>query len=452
MSDAVLIVGAGIAGLTAAQHIADAGAKAIVIERQPIIGGKLAAPLTRANAIGNRAEGEAVPLLDSLAANDNIEILTNATLEALQGRAGNFTATIRERARFVTDQCTRCKLCHGVCPVVVPNEFDVGLTFRKAIYTPMIKTLPEAWAIDIDNCLNSPPNYLPCNRCIEVCDDDAIHFDQALDSIHEIRAVAVVLAPGMQIESGDGYEELGYGVHPDVVTSAEMQRLLESPGPTGGFAMRPSNEEYPESVLLVLDNPSPFGLYIVSSQAKQLLEQDIANVSVLVLSQPTSEVAAQQLAETTGINAHWGASFRTEVKDGDDISVSFEDLVEKRYVEDRYEMIVICVDVTPPQALTDLAKAAEIDLDDNGYLAVQGTNGARIETGRQGIFVAGCGSGPKNIRDSIAEAKTAAASALAQLNPILLEDSQAKTTTSPTADNDMRAQIEKLLFALIERT
>ena len=284
MSDAVLIVGAGIAGLTAAQHVADAGAKAIVVERQPVVGGKLAAPMTAAKSMGSRAEGEATPLLDALAANDNIEILTNATLEALEGRAGNFSATIRERARFVTDECTRCKLCHAVCPVVVPNEFDVGLTFRKAIYTPMIKTLPEAWAINIDDCLNTPPNYLPCNRCVEVCDDNAIHFDQALDKVHEKHVVAVILAPGMQIESGEDYEELGYGIHPDVVTSAEMQRLLESPGPTGGFATRPSNEEYPEKVLLVLDDPSPFGLYIVASQAKQLLEQDIPYVSVLVLS------------------------------------------------------------------------------------------------------------------------------------------------------------------------
>ncbi|MDH3440824.1 MAG: FAD-dependent oxidoreductase, partial [Gammaproteobacteria bacterium] len=354
MTDAILIVGAGIAGLTAAQQVADSGARAIVVERQPVVGGKLAAAMTKSHAIGNRAEGEAVPLFDSLAENDNIEILTNATLESIEGRAGNFTASIRERARFVTDECTRCKKCHNVCPVVLPNEYDVGLTFRKAIFTPMITTLPEAWAIDIDNCLNTPPNYLPCNRCVEVCEDDAIFFDQALVTLHERHVGAVVLAPGMRIETGEGYSDLGYGAHPDIVTSAEMQRLLESPGPSGGFAIRPSNEEYPDNVLLVLDDPSPFGLYIVASQVKQLLEQDIGTVVVLVLSQPTSEAAANALKDKTGIAVHWGASFRVE-PDGDAISVSFEDFGEKKLLRQKYEMIVLCVDVLPPDELEKLA-------------------------------------------------------------------------------------------------
>ena len=451
MSDAVLIVGAGIAGLTAAQRIAAAGATAIVVERQPIIGGKLAAPMTKSNAIGDRAEGEPVPLFQSLAENDNIEFITNATLTSVSGRAGSFNVSITERARFVTDDCTRCKLCHAVCPVVLPNEFDVGLTFRKAIYTPMITTMPEAWAIDIENCLNTPPNYLPCNRCTEVCDDNAIHFDQALETKHERNVSAVILAPGMQIQSGEEFSELGYGAHPDVVTSAELQRLLESPGPSGGYASRPSNEEYPESVLLVLDDPSPFALYIVASQAKQLLDQDVETVSVLVLSPPTSEEAAQQLTEKTGINVHWGAAFRVQPQDGN-LGVSYEDFTEKKYVKQDFDMIVLCVDVEPPDGLQALAEVAGVSVGESGYLAVSGANGANVESSEPGILVAGCGSSPKNIRDSIAEANAAADKAVGLLNPILLEGEAAAASSPAGPNDDMRNQIEKLLFALVERT
>ena len=450
MSDAVLIVGAGIAGLTAAQRIAAAGATAIVVERQPIIGGKLAAPMTKSNAIGDRAEGEPVPLFQSLAENDNIEFITNATLTSVNGRAGSFNVSITERARFVTDDCTRCKLCHAVCPVVLPNEFDVGLTFRKAIYTPMITTMPEAWAIDIENCLNTPPNYLPCNRCTEVCDDNAIHFDQALETKHERNVSAVILAPGMQIQSGEEFTDLGYGAHPDIVTSAEMQRLLESPGPSGGYASRPSNEEYPESVLLVLDDPSPFGLYIVASQAKQLLDQDIETVSVLVLSQPASEEAAQQLTEKTGINVHWGAAFRVEPQDGN-IGVSFEDFTDKKYVRQNFDMIVLCVDVEPPEGLATLAETAGVSIGESGYLRVSGTNGGQIESSEPGILIAGCGSAPKNIHDSICDANAAADKAVSLLNPILLEGEGAEAPAQAAPNDDMRAQIEKLLFALVER-
>jgi heterodisulfide reductase subunit A len=452
MTDSILVLGSGIAGLSAAQRIADSGAKAIVVERKVIIGGNLAAPMTTSTAIGNRAEGENIPLFDSLAENDNIEIITNATLSSIEGRAGNFIASISEKARFVTDACTRCKLCHGVCPVVLPNEFDAGLTFRKAIFSPMLKTLPDIWAIDIENCLNTPPNYLPCNRCIDVCDDNAIHFDQALVTVHERHVGAVVLAPGMRIESGEGYADLGYGLHPDIVTSAEMQRLLESPGPTGGYASRPSNEEYPESVLLVLDEPSPFALYIVASQAKQLLDQDIETVSILVLSQPTSAEAAQNLTEATGINVHWGAAFNVDPQE-DSISVSFEDFAEKKLTKQNYEMIVLCVDVGPADELKSLAEIAGVQVDNHGYLVATGTNGARIESSQPGIFVAGCGSGPKNIRDSIAEANAAADAAVAQLNPILLGDGGSDAAETPAAppEEDMRAQIEKLLHALISQ-
>lgn len=441
MTDSILIVGGGIAGLTAAQQVADAGAKAIVVEREPIVGGRLAAPMTKAHAIGSRAEGEAIPLFDALAEDGNIEILTNSTLTAVSGRAGNFKANITERARFVTDDCTRCKLCHAVCPVVMPNEFDAGLTFRKAIFTPMITTLPEAWAINIDNCLNTPPNYLPCNRCVEVCEDDAIHFDQALQQSHERHVAAVILAPGMQVSSGEDYADLGYGAHPDILTSAEMQRLLESPGPSGGFATRPSNEEYPESVLLVLDDPSPFALYIMSSQAKQLLEQDVDKVTILALSQPTGAETVAELTEKTGIDVHWGTAFKVDAGD-DTIEVSFEDFTLKKFVRQAYEMIVLCTDVAPPAGIDELAKAAAIPLADDGYLAPGDTSG---------IFIAGCGGGPKNIRESMAEARAAAEAALAQLNPILLDGDAENSPGAPPPDDDMRVQIERLLFALIDQ-
>ena len=461
MTDSILIVGGGVAGLHAALECADAGARAIVVERGPVVGGRLAAPMTAAQAIGNRAEGMKIPLFDALGDNDLIEILTLSTLETIEGRPGNFTASVRERARFVTDACTRCKLCRAVCPVVLGNEFDAGLTYRKAIYTPLSETLPEAYVIDIDVCLNTPPNYLPCNRCVEVCDDDAIHFDLPLDTLHERQVGAIVLAPGFQVEDGSGFADLGYGASPDVVTSAELQRLLEAPGPTGGFASRPSDEEYPDSVLIVLDDPSNFSLYVVASQANQLIEQDIATVAALVLSPPPDDgdyAEALQLAEKTGINVRWGATFRIDTTPANALQVSYEDLAVKRYTEETYDMVVLCTDVEPPDGIAGLAEVCGTDLSDDGYIAVTGTDRAGVCTSRAGVFVAGCASGPKNIRDSIAAAKAAAAAALEQLDPRLLAGTMDAAREQPppgpasqVSPEDMRAQIERLLYALIDR-
>lgn len=459
MTDSILIVGGGIAGLYAATQCSNAGARAIVIEQGPVVGGKLAATMTEATAIGNRAEGVDTPLFEALAENDNVEIITLANLENIDGRPGNFTVSIRERARFVTDACTRCKLCRAVCPVVVSNEYDAGLTYRKAIYTPMGETFPDEWVIDIENCLNKPPNYLPCNRCIEVCDDDAIYFNLPLDTVHERQVGAVILAPGFQIEGGENFAELGYGAHPDIVMSAEMQRLLESPGPTGGYASKPSNEEYPDSVLLVLDNPSHFALYIVASQVHQLLEQDVTTVAALVLAQPAADSdfsEVTKLVEQTGVQVHWGTMFKVEPTAEDTLDVSYEDFSEKRYVEANYDMVVLCSDVHPPDGLAQLAQTAGIELADDGYLAASNGNGPGVATSQPGIFVAGCGSGPKNIKSSIADAQAAANAALTQLNPRLLdsgvaaegEEREAAATAAASPD-EMRQQIEKLLYALI---
>lgn len=462
MTDSVLIVGGGIAGLHAALRCADAGARATVVEHGPVVGGRLAAPMTRATAIGNRAEGLEVPLFAALADNDNIDILTHATLERISGGPGNFDATIRERARFVTDACTRCKLCHTACPVVRSNDYDAGLTFRKAIYTPMAETLPAPYVIDIDSCLNTPPNYLPCNRCVEVCDDNAIFFDLPLETVHERHVGAVILAPGFQVEDSAAYEELGYGVHPDIVTSAELQRLLESPGPTGGYASRPSNEEYPDSVLLVLDRMSRFAFYIVASQVRQLLEQDIDNITVLVLSQPSSDdacVAAKQFADATGIALRWGAMLTLDVANDDAVGASFEEFTAQRVAKESYDMVVLCTDVEPPDSLAELAQTADVELLDDGYIRSSDNNGISIATSRPGIFVAGCASGAKNIKYSLTDAKAAAGAALAELDPRLLNSEIPATPSNeqigvPTPDTgpDLQGQIENLLYALLDRS
>jgi heterodisulfide reductase subunit A len=241
--------------------------------------------------------------------------------------------------------------------------------------------------------------------------------------------------------------------------SGELQRLLESPGPTGGYASKPSNEEYPESVLLVLDNPSHFALYIVASQVHQLREQDIETVAVLVLSQPTADsdyAEVTELVERTGVQVHWGTMLKVDPTADNTINVSYEDFSAKHLVQATYDLVVLCSDVHPPDGLAELAQTTGVELADNGYIAVSDANGSGIATSQPGVFVAGCASGPKNIKASIADATAAASTALAQLDPRLLQDELAPAGdepqpagTPPASPDDMRQQIEQLLYALI---
>ncbi len=459
MTDSILIVGGGVAGINAAMECADAGARVHLVEHGPVIGGKLAATMTKAPAIGDRAEGEAVPLLEALENNDKIEILTLSSLDSIEGGPGNFDVSIRQRGRFVTDACTRCKLCHKVCPVVEANDYDAGLTFRKAIYTPLPETLPQEYVIDIDNCLNSPPNYLPCQKCVEICEDDAIHFDLPVETVHERHVGAVILAPGFQIEDAGSLADLGYGSHADIVTSAELQRLMESPGPTGGYASKLSEEEYPESILFVMDSPSRFALYIAASQVHQLLEQDVEKIAVLVLSQlnDSDYAEAQQIAEKFGIEVCPATMFEVDPEAEEPLGVAYQNLTTQRYVRDRYDMVVLCSDVGPSKGLPELAQLSEIELDQSGYVSVADADGSGVSTTRPGILVAGCGSGPKNIKDSLATARAAAGGALANLDQRLLREGYspqgeaATETEPPQTDEEKRALIEKMLYALLDQ-
>ncbi len=457
MTDSILIVGGGVAGLHAAMECADAGARVHLIEQGPVVGDKLAATMTKAPAIGDRAEGEAVPLLEAIESNEKIEVLTLSNLESIEGRPGNFEVAIRQRGRFVTDACTRCKLCHKVCPVVMGNEYDAGLTFRKAIYTPLPETLPQEYVINIDDCLNTPPNYLPCQKCVEICEDDAIHFDLPVESVHERHVGAVILAPGFQMEDSSSHADLGYGSHADIITSAELQRLLESPGPTGGFVSKLSEEEYPESVLFVMENPSKFALYIVASQVHQLLEQDIGKIAVLVLSQMQDDAEARQIAEKFGIEVCPATMFEVDNDADEPLAVAYQNLSTQRYVRDRYDMVVLCSDVEPSEGLSELAQLTEVELAESGYLSVADANGSGVTTSRPGIFVAGCGSGPKNIKDSLATARAAAGDALANLDQRLLREDYAPQGEAaadnepPQTDEEKRELIEKMLYALLDR-
>lgn len=457
MTDSVLIIGGGVAGLTTALACAEAGGRAIVVERDAVVGGKLAAAMTEKSSVGASIDGVPIPKLATLESNDNIEIITLADVQEIDGRPGNFEVTIRERQRFVTEDCTRCNHCRPVCPVVKPNEHDAGLSYRKAIYTPLSETLPQAFVIDIDACLNTPPNYLPCNRCTEVCDDDAIFFDLPPERTHHRQVGAVVIAAGFGLAPEGSATERGYGEHADVVTTAEMERLLTAPGPTGGFAARPSNEEYAERVLFVINDLTPFTIGTVTSQVRRLRLQDVDDIALLLTFQPGQGEQDSLLPSLpAGLTCSYGLLRKIETSDAGKLKVTYADLTSSRIPEEEFDLVVLGTDARPASGLDLLAGTLGVDLAGSGYIARPDAEHP-CASSRTGIYVAGGAGGPAILGDAVAEARAAAAAALAHLDPRLLGEGHApgaQPGAPPAAaglsEGELRARIERALFAMLE--
>jgi len=251
MSDTVVVIGGGIAGIQASLDLAEAGAKVVLVEKEATIGGIMAVLDKNFPTLDCSICIEA-PKMSEVDLHPNIEVLSPAEVVSVSATPGDFSVEIRQRTRYISDECTRCGECTTVCPVVRPNEYDSGMAFRKAIYTPIPQSVPGTYLIDINDCLNNPPNYLPCNHCQQVCSPQAIDFLMPRETIVQRRAGSIIVAAGYSMLDPRAISEYGYGKHPDILSAMEFERLINSAGPTEGEIIRPSNGEHPQNILFVL--------------------------------------------------------------------------------------------------------------------------------------------------------------------------------------------------------
>ncbi|MES0360482.1 MAG: FAD-dependent oxidoreductase, partial [Anaerolineales bacterium] len=195
MSDSVLVIGGGIAGIQSALDLAEAGAIVYLVEREASIGGLMAVLDKNFPTLDCSICIEA-PKMSEVDLHPNIEILSLAEVVKVEGQVGDYRVQVRQKTRFITDECTRCGDCTEACPVVLPNEFDSGMAARKAVFTPIPQSVPGTYLIDIENCLNDPPNYLPCDRCAQVCPPKSIDFLMPPESIRTIEVGAIIVSIG----------------------------------------------------------------------------------------------------------------------------------------------------------------------------------------------------------------------------------------------------------------
>ncbi|WP_066640731.1 CoB--CoM heterodisulfide reductase iron-sulfur subunit A family protein, partial [Desulfolucanica intricata] len=244
-----MVIGGGIAGIQAAIDIADAGHKVVLVEREPTIGGKMVM-LDKTFPTMDCSACISTPKMVAAAQHPNIEVLTYCEISEVSGYIGNFTVTIKQKARYVDHtKCTGCGTCWGKCPQKVPSEFNLNLGSRKAIYIPFPQAVPNKPCIDATNC-----RYLTrqkCGVCAKVCPAGAIDYEQQ-DEYLKVEVGAIIMATGYDLfDWTQSYGEYGYGKYPDVITGLHFERMVNASGPTGGKIIRPSDGQEPKNVIFI---------------------------------------------------------------------------------------------------------------------------------------------------------------------------------------------------------
>ena len=422
--DRILIIGGGIAGIQAALDAANAGAKVTLVEKSPTVGGKMSVLDKNFPTLDCSICIES-PKMSEVGLNPNIELLTMAEVLSVEGQAGDFRVGIKQDARYVTDACTRCGECVAACPVIVKNEFDVGMAARKAIYTPIEQAVPGPYVIDSENCLNDPPNLLPCSRCTDACGPNAIDFNMK-QRVVEREVSAVIVATGFDLLDPSLLSEFSYGRHPDILTSMELERLLQASGPSMGEIVRPSDGKHPGRVLFVLCAGSrderlvPYCSRICCmysiKEAYQLKDHGIKEVEVAYMDiRAYGKNFDEFYDRTRNLGVRFTRSRPAKVSpDGAAIKVAFENTEGGAAKEEKdYDMVVLATAAIPTRGTEGLARTLGIGLSSDGFFASVDKDGGFNTSTRPGVYLAGCSTGPKDIPDSVIEAGAAVAKALA---------------------------------------
>ena len=420
-----LVVGGGIAGISAALDLANAGFKVYLVEREPSIGGKMSR-WDKTFPTLDCSSCILTPRMAEVGNHENITLLTMAEVEEVNGFVGNFKVKIRQKPRYVDiEKCTSCGDCSDICPVDIPAEFEAYLSYRKAIYIPFAQAVPSSYLLDMKNCLGV--DAVRCGKCKGVCEADAINYDDH-DKIIEIEVGTIIVATGFELFDASIKDEYGYGVYPNVVNLGEIERMLNSAGPTQGHVVRPSDLKEPSKIVYIqcvgsrdeLTNKycSRICCMTAIKQARMITDKTDAKVYIFYIDLRTFGKGYEEFYEST---AEAGVTFiRGRVGEiiQDDktntLTVRGEDtLLGKPINLEGIGLVVLSTGVVAPESTKKVAHALNLSLSPDGFLLEAHPKLRPVDSFNDGIFVAGMAQGPKDIPDTVAQAKAAASGAMA---------------------------------------
>ena len=427
-----LVIGGGIAGIQTALDIADAGFEVDIVETKPTIGGKMA-QLDKTFPTLDCAACILTPKMVDAGQNERIRIFSYSEVCEVHGFVGNFSVKIKKRARYVDEtKCTGCGLCTEKCPQKgIPNEFNLGMDTRRAIYIPFAQAVPKVATIDPMHC-NMLKNG-KCGVCAKLCSVGAIDYKQQDEFIEE-RYGAIVAATGFNPIPMDKFDEFAYSQSKDVVTSLELERLMNAAGPTGGTLLRPSDGKHPHTIVFVQCVGSRCSAdagkgkeycskicCMYTAKHAMLIREKYPDTEVFVFYIDVRTPGKlfdefyRRAVEEYGVHYIKGMVGKVSPED-DKLMVQASDLIENKQLHIAADMVVLAAAIEPDKSARPLATMLTASMDTNDFFTEAHPKLRPVESPTAGIFLSGACQGPKDIPETVAQAGAAASKVIGLLS------------------------------------
>ena len=418
-----LVIGGGIAGIQTALDIAEAGYEVDIVERTPSIGGRMA-QVDKTFPTLDCSACILTPKMVEAASHERINIYTYSEVEKVSGFVGEFVVDIRKKARSVDmDKCTGCGDCYGKCPVKkIPSEFNREIDNRKAIYVPFAQAIPNVPVIDREHCIKFKTGK--CGLCEKVCGAKAVDYQQE-DEIISRQYGAIVAATGFDTIPLNDFDEYAYNQSDDVITSLELERVMNAAGPTGGHLERLSDGKKPQNIVFIQcvgsrDTTCRGKEYcskiccMYTAKHAMLIKDKYADVNVTVFyidvrtPGKNFDEFYRRAVEEYHVNYVKGQVGKVALQPDGTLRVQGVDLLDNKQLVVDADMVVLATAIQPEEGVRKIATMLTASIDNNNFLTEAHPKLRPVESPTAGIFLSGVCQGPKDIPETVAQAGAAA--------------------------------------------
>ena len=424
-----LVIGGGIAGIQAALDIADAGFEVDIVEKNATIGGRMA-QLDKTFPTLDCSACILTPKMVDCAQHEKIDILSYSEVEEVKGFVGNFNVKIRRKARFVDEtKCTGCKICMEKCPSKKGlNAFNMDLNTRPAIYIPFAQAIPNVAVIDPEQCIKLKTGK--CGICQKFCGVGAIDYEQK-DTFVDRQYGAIVVATGFKPINLDAFNEYGYSENKDVITSLELERLMNAAGPTNGVLLRPSDGEHPKVITFIQCVGSRDTSGCGKPYCSKICCMYTAKHAMLIREKyPDTEVHVfyidvrtpgknydeffRRAVEQYGVDYIKGMVGKVYNENGK-LMVQGSNLIDNEQITIESDLVVLAAAIEPEPSVRKIATLLTASIDTNNFLTESHAKLRPVESPTAGVYLAGVCQGPKDIPETVSQASACAAKVIGLL-------------------------------------